>query len=183
MPWQNELARQCRESIDSGGGHAEILVLVRRALAGAGDVLPQEEIDRIVYRSSDLLVVSLAQPAYGNTPIHSHGIWCVIGVASGNEDNAFYSRNLGGLVETGRIRLSAGNSIALGSDVIHKIRNPDGAQSQVVHIYGGDLLSASRSMWSPHTMQESKLEQAQFEAWCEELTAAASDSTGVSGGW
>ena len=174
MPWLNELALQCRQCVDAGGGSEEIRGLVERALAEQTAVPLQTDIDRIVYRADDLLVVSLAQPAFGNTPIHNHGIWCVIGVAVGREDNAFYERSPSGLVETRRVRLNAGECVALEPDVIHKIRNPDAAQSQVLHIYGGDLLGASRSMWSPHTAEESPLDQAQFAAWCEELTDLAS---------
>ena len=176
MPWLNRLAQQCRECIDNGGGAIEIRALVNQSLSDQTVLPDQQEIDRIVYRSHDLLFVSLAQPAFGNTPIHSHGIWCVIGVAKGEEDNAFFTRANGSLSQINRITLCAGDSIALEPNVIHKIRNPRGEQSQVLHIYGGDLLSASRSMWSPHTGEESPFNQAQFEVWCEELTASAAAS-------
>jgi predicted metal-dependent enzyme (double-stranded beta helix superfamily) len=183
MPWLNKLAQQCRGCINGGGGATDIRELVRQSLSELVEVPEQQEIDRIVYRSSDLLVVSLAQPSFGNTPIHSHGIWCVIGVAKGQEDNAFYTRASDGLRQISRITLRAGDSIALEPDVIHKIRNPHGNKSQVIHIYGGDLLSASRSMWNPHTGEESPLDQTQFEVWCEELTASASNSTGAASVW
>jgi predicted metal-dependent enzyme (double-stranded beta helix superfamily) len=183
MPWLNDLAVQCRRCIDAGGGSAEIQALVKAALAGQTAVPKQTDIDRIVYRADDLLIVSLAQPAFGNTPVHTHGIWCVIGVAVGREDNAFFERGPSGLVETHRVRLGAGECIALEPDVIHKIRNPDAAQSQVLHIYGGDLLGARRSMWNPHTAEESPLDQAQFEIWCEELTDLASRPMAAALAW
>ena len=183
MPWLNRLAQQCRECIDGGGGAIEIRVLVHQSLSELAAVPEQQEIDRIVYRSNDLLVVSLAQPPFGNTPIHSHAIWCVIGVAKGQEDNVFYTRANGSLSQTSRVTLRAGDSIALEPDVIHKIRNPHGEQSQVLHIYGGDLLSANRSMWNPHTGEESPLDQTQFEGWCEELTASASNSQEAASVW
>lgn len=81
------------------------------------------------------------------------------------------------------VTLRSGNSIALEPDIIHKIRNPHGEQSQVLHIYGGDLLSANRSMWNPHTGEECPLDQTQFEVWCEELTASASKSQEVASVW
>jgi predicted metal-dependent enzyme (double-stranded beta helix superfamily) len=174
MPWLNELALRCRQCIDAGGGAAQIRDLTAKALSEQTAVPAQTDVDRIVYRADDLLVASLAQPPFGNTPIHTHGIWCVIGVAVGREDNAFFERGPSGLVETHRVRLEAGECIALEPNVIHKIRNPDGVQSQVLHIYGGDLLTARRTMWNPHTAQELPLDQAQFEAWCEELTGLAS---------
>ena len=173
MPWLNELALRCRQCIDAGGGSAEIRDLVAKALSEQTAVPTQTDVDRIVHRADDLLVVSLAQPPFGNTPIHTHG----------REDNAFFKRGPSGLVETGRVRLGAGECMALKPDVIHKIRNPDAVQSQVLHIYGGDLLGASRSMWSPHTAEELPLDQAQFEAWCEELTGLASEPMGTSFAW
>ncbi|HEX5682786.1 MAG TPA: hypothetical protein VFY73_02025 [Ideonella sp.] len=183
MPWLNDLALRCRQCIDAGGGAAEIRDLAAKALSEQKAVPAQTDIDRIVYRADDLLVVSLAQPPFGNTPIHNHGIWCVIGVAVGREDNAFYERGPSGLVETHRVRLGAGECIALEPDVIHKIRNPDAVQSQVLHIYGGDLLGASRTMWNPHTGEERPLDQAQFEAWCEELTDLASKPIEAAPAW
>lgn len=183
MPWLNRLAQQCRECVDGGGGAIEVRALVHQSLSELVVVPEQREIDRVVYRSNDLLVVSLAQPPFGNTPIHSHGIWCVIGVAQGQEDNAFYKRSHGGLDPTSRITLRAGDSIALDPNVIHKIRNPGRQQSRVLHIYGGDLLSANRSMWNPHTGEELPLDQTQFEVWCKELTASASSSRGATHVW
>jgi predicted metal-dependent enzyme (double-stranded beta helix superfamily) len=174
MPWLSEFALQCRARIDDGGTSAQVQTLVAKALEKQAAMPPQADIDRIVYRSDDLLIVSLSQPAWGNTPIHTHGIWCVIGVARGCEESAFFERRQFGLVEIERLSVHAGQSVVLAPEVIHKIRNPHGASSIGLHVYGGDLLSAKRQMWNPHTGEELPLEQSQFEAWCEELTAAAS---------
>ncbi|MES2071050.1 MAG: cysteine dioxygenase family protein [Pseudomonadota bacterium] len=176
MPWLDEFASHCRQCIDDGGGPTEIQALVQQALEKHAADFAQTEIDRIVYRSADLFIVSLAQPPYGNTPIHNHGFWGVIGIADGCEENAFFERSEAGLLEkVNRVQVNAGEAIVLAPDAIHKIRNPRGTQSLGLHVYGGDLAGAKRRMWSPHTGEESQLEQSQFEAWCEELTAAAAN--------
>jgi predicted metal-dependent enzyme (double-stranded beta helix superfamily) len=173
MPWLNDFAAECRRCINQGGGAEEILPLLSHALTLQTRHPQQTEIDRIVYRSDDLFILSLAQPAYGNTPIHTHGFWGVIGISSGCEENAFFKQTETGLVETSRIALHRGDAIILAPNIIHKIRNPQGTSSLGLHVYGGNL-SAKRSMWSPYSKQQMPLEQLQFESWCEELTSAAS---------
>ncbi|WP_211450734.1 hypothetical protein [Collimonas antrihumi] len=83
----------------------EITVSDRNVLAMHVTDFVQAEIDRIVYCSSDLFIVSLAQPPLGNTPIHDHGFWAAIGIAEGCEKNAFYERSGAGLVgQSNRVR-------------------------------------------------------------------------------
>lgn len=175
MSWLNEFAMQCRQCIDDGGGPEQIRMLVIDALAMQAASPVQTEIDRIAHRSGDLFILSLAQPAWGNTPIHNHGFWGVIGIADGCEENAFFERSAAGLVEVDRVKVNAGEAIILAPDVIHKIRNPDATRSLGIHVYGGDLSGAQRRMWSPHTGEEALLEQSAFVAWCEELTATATN--------
>ena len=109
-----------------------------------------------------------------NTPVPSHGgIWCVIGVAEGCEENALFECNGDALVDVGRIVLNAGDTTVLAPDAIHKIRNPHATPCLGLHFYGSDLLSTERRMWNPHTGEELAMQPAQFDAWCDELTAAA----------
>jgi predicted metal-dependent enzyme (double-stranded beta helix superfamily) len=174
MQWLDDFTARCRQSIAAGGGPEEIRALVAQVLATQAANPVPAVIDTIVHRSHDLLIVNLVQPPHGNTPIHSHGgIWCVIGVAAGCEENALFERSGDSLVEVGRITLNAGDTTVLAPDVIHKIRNPRATPCLGLHVYGADLLSTDRQMWNPHAGEELPMQPAQFDAWCDELTAAA----------
>jgi predicted metal-dependent enzyme (double-stranded beta helix superfamily) len=180
----SRLASRCRQCLATGGGAEEIRALVEQALGELASAPPQEAIDEIVHRTDDLLVVGLAQPPYANTPVHDHGgIWCVIGMAVGREENALYEESAGGVVEVDRLVVAAGEAVVLPPNAIHRIRNPDGVTSLGVHVYGADLLSAARHMWDPHSGEKSLLDRSKFDAWCDEMTAEAAASAAVRARW
>lgn len=180
----SRLASRCQQCLAGGGGAEEIRGLVLDALGELASGPPQEAIDDIVHRTSDLLVVGLAQPPYSNTPVHNHGgIWCVIGMAVGREENALYAESAEGLDEVRRFVVEAGEAVVLEPNAIHKIRNPDGATSLGVHVYGADLLSTTRSMWDPRSGEKSLLDRSRFESWCDEMSAAAMGSAEVRASW
>ena len=77
------------------------------------------------------------------------------------------------MLAVGRIVLNAGDAAVLAPDAIHKIRNPHATPCLGLQVYGADLLSTERQMWNPHTGEELAMQPAQFDAWCDELTAAA----------
>ena len=185
MQWLDDFTARCRRAIAEGGGPEQIRVLVEQVLPAQAASPIQSETDTIVHRSNELLIVSLAVPPFGNTPVHSHGgIWCVIGVAQGCEENALFARAGSGLVEARRIVLEPGATTVLAPDAIHKIRNPRATPCIGLHVYGADLLSAERQMWNPHTGEESPMQPLQFDAWCDELTAAAAAAPGgAAPGW
>jgi predicted metal-dependent enzyme (double-stranded beta helix superfamily) len=180
----SRLASRCQQCLAAGGRAEEVRALVTEALSELASGPPQEAIDDIVHRTDDLLVVGLAQPPYANTPIHNHGgIWCVIGMAVGREENALHAESAGDLGEVDRFVVAAGEAVVLGPNAIHKIRNPDGVMSLGVHVYGADLLSATRYMWDPRTGEKSLLNRSKFDAWCDELIAAATASAEVRARW
>jgi predicted metal-dependent enzyme (double-stranded beta helix superfamily) len=180
----SRLASRCQRCLADGGGAKEIQLLVVDALSELASGPPQEAVDDIVHRTADLLVVGLAQPAHGNTPVHNHGgIWCVIGMAIGCEENALYAETAEGLSEVSRFVVGPGEAAVLAPSAIHKIRNPDGAASMGVHVYGADLLSTARFMWDPRSGEKSQLDRVQFDAWCDEMTAAAATSSAIRERW
>jgi len=180
----SRLASRCQQCLAAGGGAEDVRALVTNALGELASGPPQEAIDDIVHRTADLLVVGLALPPYSNTPFHNHGgIWCVIGMTVGREENALYAESADGLSEVGRFVVAAGEAAVLAPDAIHKIRNPDGATSRGVHVYGADLLSTTRYMWDPHSREKSLLDRAKFDAWCDEMSAAAVASAEVRANW
>ena len=104
----------------------------------------------VLHRGADLTVVSVFQPTRSCQSLpHDHRMWAVVGVYGGQEDNQFFRRADGGLVESGTRSLRVSDTLAMGDDTIHAIRNPlEHSALGALHVYGGDLIGAERSMWT-----------------------------------
>lgn len=104
----------------------------------------------VLHRSDDLTVLSIVVPAGSRqSRPHDHRMWAVVGVYAGQEDNQFFRRDEGGLVETGGRSLGVSDTLAMGDDTIHTVRNPlEHRALAALHVYGGDLIGAERSMWT-----------------------------------
>jgi uncharacterized glyoxalase superfamily protein PhnB len=89
---------------------------------------------------------------------HNHGMWAVIGVYAGREDNIFWRRRINdgrGEVEAAGARsLGPGEVQPLGRDVIHSVTNPTSSFTGAIHLYGGDFFSTARSEWDPEALRE-----------------------------
>lgn len=122
-----------------------------------------------LYRSADLTVLNVTlRPGVLSIP-HDHRMWAVIGIYEGQETNTFYRRADNGLDTANTRQVAAGEAILLGPDVVHAIENPLPTQTLGLHVYGGDLFAAPRSMWSPHDGQEHAYDIAQFTRWSADL--------------
>ena len=110
----------------------------------------------VLHRSADLTVLSIVVPAGSRASVpHDHRMWAVVGVYQGQEDNQFFRRDGSGLVETGERSLRVSDTLAMGDETIHAIRNPlDRHALAAIHVYGGDLLGAARSMFPPPDHRE-----------------------------
>jgi predicted metal-dependent enzyme (double-stranded beta helix superfamily) len=79
---------------------------------------------------------------------HNHGMWAVIGIYTGREDNIFWRRPV---LSTGRIEaagaraLSEREAVPLGPEIIHSVINPIKRLTGAIHAYGGDFFAISRS--------------------------------------
>src|SRR2546429_9114286 len=79
----------------------------------------------VLHRSPDLTVLSVVVRAgLPPTPPHDHRMWALVGIYGGQEDNAFFRRADTGLVESGGRSLKVSDTLAMGDDAIHAIRNP-----------------------------------------------------------
>ncbi len=85
---------------------------------------------------------------------HEHGMWTVIGLYGGREDNTFYRRGPHGLEVAGGRRLEGAETALLGAQIIHAVTNPLRAFTGAIHVYGGDFFGAPRSEWTPDTLVE-----------------------------
>src|SRR4051812_40598001 len=103
----------------------------------------------VLHRSSDLTVLSVVVPArLPATVPHDHRMWALVGIYGGQEDNQFFRRADTGLVESGGRSLRVSDTLAMGDDTIHAIRNPlDRSALAAIHVYGGGLLGGRPGMW------------------------------------
>jgi predicted metal-dependent enzyme (double-stranded beta helix superfamily) len=102
---------------------------------------------------------------------HEHGMWAVIGMYGGQEDNAFYRRASAGLEPAGGKELPAGDVLVLGHDVIHSVANSRRDYAVAVHVYGGDFFSVGRSEWDFETYEERPRDFARTSRLFEEANA------------
>jgi predicted metal-dependent enzyme (double-stranded beta helix superfamily) len=170
----------CRRLV--GEPHAPRRVLERmreavsdpEALAKAVPPLPPNAgtFDAPLFRSPELTVLNVTlRPGALSAP-HDHHMWAVIGIYGGAETNTFYRRDGERLVEANRRTVPAGEALLLGDDVIHTVENPLQTPTLGLHVYGGDLLGAARSMWDPTDGREVSYDIPQFMQWGRELAEA-----------
>jgi predicted metal-dependent enzyme (double-stranded beta helix superfamily) len=117
----------------------------------------------VLHRGPDLTVLSvvIAPGAPASLP-HDHRMWAVVGIYGGQEDNQFFRRAGGGLEERGGRSLQVSDTLAMGDDTVHAIRNPlDHSALAAIHVYGGDLIGAERSMWMVPGFEEQPFDDAQ----------------------
>ena len=86
---------------------------------------------------------------------HEHGMWAVIGIYGGREENTFFRRKEpAGLTRHGTKELNAKDCVRLGRDIIHAVVNPLDQITAAIHVYGGDFFGTPRSEWHPVTLLE-----------------------------
>ncbi len=171
---------ECRRAIASDSGPAAVLELMRKAVVdpeaikeAISALTPSASLaDAVMHRADDLLVLNATLPPYVASPPHDHTMWAVIGIYEGKEDNTFYERHEGTIREKNHRSVRAGEAIVLGPEVIHAVSNPLPAATLGIHVYGGDLLAAQRTMWHPETLEELAYDIPQFFKWCADLTEA-----------
>src|SRR5262245_51560483 len=77
-----------------------------------------------LYAAPDLTIIHVVWPPGMTVNPHDHRMWAIIGVYTGQEDNAFYRRAPGGLERAGGRSLAVGDTAVLGRDAIHAVVNP-----------------------------------------------------------
>ncbi len=161
MSATDELVAGCLDAVKADGATLSAKEAVERAVRDKRlpAELSQAEGIRTLYRGQDLTVLHVVipkRPAAAPNPIpHNHLMWAVIGIMHGGEDNAFF-RRVGDTIEPsgGRV-LAEGDVLAMGSDTIHAVKNPSSQRfSSALHVYGGDLIGAARSMWCEPDLRE-----------------------------
>ena len=174
-----QFVTECRMAA-SRQGPASVLEIMRQVVAdpeaiksAVSALSPSASIaDAILHRAEDVLVLNATLPPLMTSPPHDHTMWAVIGIYEGQEDNVFFERREGTLREKNRRSLRAGEAIVLGPEVIHAVSNPLSTHTLGLHVYGGDLFAAQRTMWHPYTLEELPYDTPQFFKWVAEMTKA-----------
>ena len=123
------------------------------ALAGLGN--PEGAGFQSLYRSDDLTILNFAwAPLMTLLPHNHNGMWAVIGLYSGREDNIFWRRAGDTIEAAGADALSERCVSVLGGDVIHSVVNPIRRLTLALHVYGGDFFAPGRSEWDPESLIE-----------------------------
>jgi predicted metal-dependent enzyme (double-stranded beta helix superfamily) len=175
-----EFIESCKRLVAAPDGARQVLDLMRSVVgdrAGIKHAVSSGEArqairDLTLFRSSELFVLNAVVYPHFKSPPHDHRMWAVIGIYEGQENNTFYRRSSERLEEINHREIRAGEAVFLGPDVIHAIENPLGSNTLGLHVYGGDIIAATRSMWHPHTGEELPYDVPQFFKWCKELAEA-----------
>ena len=154
----DEFVKDCLAAVRESEPRTAVKQVLARALSDSATVakaIPPQRAEIQKWHVSDELTVLTGVWGPGMTlPPHDHRMWAAIGVYAGEEDNAFYRRAPGGLLDAGGRRIGDGEVLLLGDDVIHAVANPRRTFTGSIHVYGGDLLTTPRSEWDPNDFAE-----------------------------
>jgi len=152
----------CRGAAAASGSRG-VLEIVAKAVATPAEVLkvlgePQRAAVQVLHRSAKITVFNLIWgPQMCQLP-HNHGMWAVIGIYTGREDNIFWRRPAGipgGRIEAAGARaLSERDAVPLGPEIIHSVINPIKRLTGAIHVYGGDFFAVPRSEWDSEHLVE-----------------------------
>ena len=116
------------------------------------DAMPTFENDDEVIFEDDSVSIWFVRFMPGlHVPPHDHQTTATIGVYEGAEDNHFYLREGGHLVQKTTKRVGPGDVIALKPDGIHSVEAADGSQSCGIHVYLAALTTIERSLFDWET--------------------------------
>ena len=108
----------------------------------------------IYFNSSELTVLNAIWAPGMKLYPHDHRMWACIGIYGGIEDNKLYKRGPERIQLSGGRKLRESDVLALGTDAIHSVANPERKFTSAIHIYGGDFVNQPRSQWDPDTLVE-----------------------------
>ncbi len=127
--------------------------VLEEALAKGVDLPPMDAGLNILHNTAGLTVLNVVWPAQFTLLPHDHRMWAAIAIYTGREDNTFFRRASGSIVESGGRRIEEGDVVFLGDDTIHSVHNPSLNKAGAIHVYGGDFVREPRSQWTDGTEQ------------------------------
>jgi len=172
----------CRTAVADDPTHKSVHEIVARAVS---DPLSLEktlgepkkgEIQQI-YCSDELTILNVIWAPRMAVMPHNHNMWAVIGVYGGREDNIFWRRvkdEPSGLIEAaGAKSIGRGETVPLGSDIIHSVANPTQKLTGAIHVYGGDFFEEERSEWETECLTEQVFDSEKTKRLFEEANRIA----------
>ncbi len=153
----------CRAALATDSSHRAVREVVARAVSDPAGLLQaigepkRAEVQRL-YHAPDLTILNVIWGPGMSIMPHNHGMWAVIGVYTGAEDNIFWRRietERGAVIEAAGARaLRVRDCAPLGPEIIHSVTNPVPRLTGAIHVYGGDFFGTARSEWDPETLRE-----------------------------
>jgi predicted metal-dependent enzyme (double-stranded beta helix superfamily) len=160
----DEFVRECLEAWEADGADAVKLVLDRTLRRGCAPVRecfgdPREAHLQVLYAGPELVIENMVWAPGMSYPAHNHNTPVMTGVYAGLEVNDFYHqigpRTGGRLQRTKTVDINEGQAVLMAHDAIHRIANPNRRTfTGAFHIYMGDYLHSSRSIWYPDEASE-----------------------------
>ncbi len=153
----------CRAAMSEDTSHKAVREVMARAVSDPAAVIeglgePRRAEIQKIYASVDLTIINVIWAPRMTILPHNHGMWAVIGIYTGREDNIFWRRlpdQEGGKIEAAGARSLGGkDAVPLGPDIIHSVTNPVSRLTGAIHVYGGDFFGIARSEWDPETLLE-----------------------------
>ncbi|MBS2533938.1 hypothetical protein KGQ20_14280 [Catenulispora sp. NF23] len=193
----DEFVRECLQAWEAEGADAVKEVLDRTLGRGCAPVRecfgdPRDAHLQVLYPGPELVIENMVWAPGMSYPAHNHNTPVMTGVYAGLEVNDFYhqtrSRKGGRLQRTATVDINEGEAVLMAHDAIHRIANPNRRTfTGAFHIYMGDYLHSSRSIWypdegSPEAEASFALTKDIFAAANRDLAAArAADGTVLTG--
>jgi len=123
--------------------------------------------ETMLHRSDELTVFVLAGAPLTAFPPHEHTIGATIAVLEGAETNVFYGvveEGADAIVEVGRRTAHAGEVLTLDPTTIHSVQYPTATPTIGLHVYRGDLVGATRRLWTNEGDAARPYEQSVYDA-------------------
>ena len=172
-----EFVRFCQAALDATDAPAVIHTELLRIVARPEQITPAPAGNREawrLHRSPRLTVLHTRYPRSARTPPHNHGMWAVVSVYRGREDNVRYVRSGAKISVFGRQSIRPGEVVLLDPDEIHDLSTSSDEPTCSIHVYGGDLYDhKNHSMWVPPSLEERPYDEQEFMRHSTEMTREA----------
>ncbi|MFT6390048.1 MAG: putative metal-dependent enzyme (double-stranded beta helix superfamily) [Cellvibrionaceae bacterium] len=150
---------ECKKLIGLENAHKKIHELLKTQLTDSSKIIeqlgqPKAAGVELLYCADDLTIINFVMTPGMHLHAHNHNMWAIIGIYAGVEENIFYTRVDGTITKKNSKKLSIGDAVILGENVIHSVRNPTSNFTAGIHIYGGNFVERERSQWDMESLIE-----------------------------